>query len=252
MKDADSEIKRFAEAMLKTKDIVVLTGAGISTLSGIPDFRGNGGAYTKDFKGMRVEEILSIDFFHSHPEIFYEWCKDVWYNLDLYEPNIVHTCLARLEELGRIRGIYTQNIDMLHQRAGSKKVYELHGSPSHNRCVKCGKDFEYGVVAPIVRKGEVPHCNKCGGVVKPDIVLYGEGLDGSMLERAFEDFQSAEMCLVLGTSLTVSPASSLPNLALRSGRKVAIVNMSETYLDDAADFKLSDLKAAFETLNGML
>ncbi len=245
---ANDEESAFVDAMASSDDIVVLTGAGISTLSGIPDFRSPGGAYDKDFRGMRVEEILSIGFFRQHPEIFYEWCKNVWYRLDDYKPNVVHECLSLLERQGRIRAIYTQNIDMLHQRAGSRKVYELHGSPAHNRCMNCGKDFPYDDVAPVVRAGDVPHCDKCGGVLKPDIVLYGEGLDGDVLNSAFEDFSSAALCLVLGTSLTVSPAGSLPGLSVRSGHKLAIVNASDTFMDSAADFRLRDLKASFEAL----
>lgn len=144
------------KAMIRgSRSLVVLTGAGISTLSGIPDFRSNTGVYAKRWNEYQVEEILSIGFFHAHPELFYEWAKEFWYKLDSYLPNVVHTSLATLEKKGYVRGVFTQNIDMLHKKkAGSRKCYELHGSAEHHHCTNCNSYYSYASIAPIVLNGK--------------------------------------------------------------------------------------------------
>lgn len=227
----------------------IFTGAGVSTLSGIPDFRGAHGVYTDPWHGMDVEDIISLDFFHERPDIFYQWAKDVWYRLEDYDPNIVHRVIAKLEEKKFTNGVYTQNIDLLHQRAGSKAVYEIHGSPSHHYCTECGKHYAYGRIAPLVRAGELPICDQCGGVIKPDIVFYGENLNGNLLNRAWEDFGHADLCLVLGSSLTVQPAASLPRLTAQGGGKIVIVNAQPTDQDRTAALRFQDLAQVFEALD---
>jgi len=236
----------------ESKSTTVFTGAGVSTMSGIPDFRGPHGVYNDPWQGMSVEEIISLPFFRKNPEIFYHWAKDVWYRLENYQPNVVHRVISQLEQRKFIKGIYTQNIDMLHQRAGSKNVYEIHGSPAVHHCTKCNKSYTYSEIAPIVVRGEVPKCKVCGGVIKPDIVLYGESLNSQLLEKAWDEFAHCNLCLVLGSSLTVQPAASLPVLALRGGGKVVIVNAQQTSLDASAELHFKDLKQVFEALEKKL
>ena len=244
-----SPVGQLAEAIRQAEHALVFTGAGISTLSGIPDFRGAHGVYRQKWHGLEVEEILSLDCFRIHPEYFYEWAQTFVYGLENYKPNIVHTTVAKLEKLGRIDGVYTQNIDILHQKAGSGKLYELHGSPAHHHCLRCGTSADYDEVAPIVQAGSVPHCPKCGAVLKPDIVFYGEMLDEALLEQAFRDFSNADLVLVLGSSLTVQPAASLPLYTLRHGGKIAIVNRGATALDRDAAFRFDDLESVFTELD---
>lgn len=247
LKDFDTDIGQLEQLLEKSHSTVVFTGAGISTMSGIPDFRGAHGVYTDPWHGMQVEQVLDISFFHTHPEIFYAWAKDVWYHLEDYQPNIVHTVLAKLENKGYVQGIFTQNIDMLHTRAGSKKVYEVHGSARHHACTNCGKYYSYAQVAPIVREGKVPRCEACGGVIKPDIVLYGEALDSSILTRAYEMFSACDLCLILGSSMTVQPAASFPSY-VRHG-KIVIVNAQPTYYDRVAALRFTDLVEVFDKLD---
>lgn len=246
----EPKFEKFASLLESSRRIGVLTGAGVSTMSGIPDFRGSGGLYTKEYERLPVERILDIDFFHSHPEIFYRWAADVWFKLENYEPNIVHKTLARMERLGIVKEVFTQNIDLLHRRAGSKNVYEVHGSPEHNYCVKCHKHFSYEEIAPIASKGEVPYCTRCGGVVKPDIVFYGEALDSSVLMRAEEVFgRLCDLCVVLGSSLNVGPINQLPYLAVAHGAALVIVNAQGTPMDGYATLRFRDLRQTCEALN---
>lgn len=250
--NTQDKIKLLYDTIQNSKNVNVFTGAGISTLSGIPDFRGANGVYNKDFMGHKAEDILSIDFFYSNPEIFYKWCKDVWYNLDDYEPNIVHKVVKKFQDKGLIKNVFTQNIDMLHQRCGTKNVWELHGSAATNYCTKCHKTFKYDEVAKIIRSGAVPYCDKCKGLIKPNIILYGEGLDMNTLETAERVCSQSDLLLVLGSSLTVQPASILPSLTLRSGGKVVVINTGETYIDKYAFLRFNDLKEVFETLDKYL
>ena len=247
MSDFKDNMNELETLIKKSHSTVVFTGAGISTMSGIPDFRGEHGVYTDPWHGMNVEDVLNISFFKSQPEIFYAWAKDVWYHLEDYQPNIVHTVLAHLEKKGYIQGIFTQNIDMLHTRAGSKKVYEVHGSARHHACTRCGKYYTYEQVAPIVRSGKVPHCTDCGGVIKPDIVLYGEPLDSTTLTRAYEMFSACDLCLILGSSMTVQPAATFPSY-VRKG-KIVIVNAQPTCYDRSATLCFPDLVEVFKELD---
>lgn len=246
------KIEKLEQMIRKAKRLCAFTGAGVSTLSGIPDFRGAHGVYTDPWHGMQVEDILDVDFFFRKPDIFYQWAKDVWYKVDLYKPTIVHTTLAKMEKKGYLQSLYTQNIDMLHERAGSKNVYDVHGSVEHHHCTNCGKYFTYREVADKVLKGEVPYCDRCGNVIKPDIVFYGESLNNDILTRAFEEFSSTDLCLVLGSSLTVQPAASFPYYATRHGAPLVIVNAQSTPQDGAADLLFKDLEQVFSVMDAWM
>jgi NAD-dependent deacetylase len=238
--------------ILNSRKMTVFTGAGVSTLSGIPDFRGKNGIYTGLWHDLRVEQILNITFFEKHPEIFYEWAQEFWYHLEDYKPNIVHTTLAKMEQKGFVTGLYTQNIDMLHKKAGSKKVYEVHGSAAHHYCHTCNKHYSYEEIAPLVCSKKVPYCSQCGGVIKPDIVFYGENLDPLILSRAYEQFSHTDLCLVLGSSLTVQPAASFPYYATSNGAPLVIVNEQKTSQDSKAILHFSDLQQTFQALDTWL
>ena len=227
---------------------VAFTGAGVSTLSGIPDFRSSKGVYSSKWQGYDVEEVLSISFFRRRPDLFYRWGNEFMYQLEQSTPSIIHTLLAVLEEKGYLHGLFTQNIDMLHTKAGSKKCWEIHGSAKHHSCTNCNAHYPYEQIAPIVRKGEVPHCTKCQAVIRPDIVFYGESLDASVLTRAVEMFTASKLCIVLGSSLVVQPAASLPSYALSHGAKLVIVNAQSTTYDSVAAVRFTDLAEVGEAL----
>ena len=235
----------------QSRKTVVLTGAGVSTLSGIPDFRSANGLYANDWKGMRIEDILSLPVFLKHPEYFYELKLFVQPD-NAYQPNIVHTTLAKMQSLGIIQGIFTQNIDRLHTIAGAQDVVELHGSCQRNHCLKCHAQYPLSAILDTAVKGEVPHCPACGGVIKPDIVFYGDNLVAEDLDRAFEDFAHADLALVLGTSLVVYPVAGLPEETVRHGGKLVIVNAQPTPMDRYAELTFSDLKSTFEALDARL
>ena len=242
------EMKKLIEAIKAAKHVGCLTGAGVSTLCGIPDFRGPQGLY----KQKDAERIFDIDWFDRDPSIYYNGCAELVYGLDKFQPGPVHKALKHLEDLGILKGIATQNIDMLHQKAGSSNVYEVHGSPILHHCRSCGDEKTFDEILDMMKvkaKGEgeqrtvrVPHC-KCGGVYKPDITFFGESLP----EEAFAAAQSlairSDVFLVLGTSLTVFPAAGLPRFTLQAGGKVFIVNAQPTSLDDYAAGTYRDLAA---------
>lgn len=238
----------FKALIQHSRSLVVLTGAGVSTLSGIPDFRSSQGVSATRWNGYRVEDILSISLFRKDPSLFYAWAREVWYQLDSYQPNSVHHMLAILEEKGYIQGLFTQNIDMLHTKAGSKKCYELHGSALHHHCTFCNSYYTYSQIQPIVMAGEVPLCTQCNHVIKPDIVLYGENLDPLILSRSYEMFRHTDLCLVLGSSLVVQPAASLPAYALHNGAPIVVANAQKTSYDGSATVHFSDLKQLSEAM----
>ena len=237
-------MQRLIEAIRGAKHVGCLTGAGVSTLCGIPDFRGPQGLY----KQPNAERIFDIDWFDRDPSVYYNGCAELVYGLDRFTPGPVHLALKHLEDLGLLKGIATQNIDMLHQKAGSSNVYEVHGSPILHHCRLCGDEKSFDEILKEVKvKGEgeqwnvrVPYC-KCGGTYKPDITFFGESLP----EEAFTASQSlaikSDVFLVLGTSLTVFPAAGLPRLTLQAGGKVFIVNAQATSLDDYAAGVYRDL-----------
>ena len=215
----------------ESKNLVLFTGAGISVQSGIPDFRSAGGIYSgPGFDGYTPEQMVSHSFFTGHTREFYRFYRDKMLCLDA-EPNITHKKLAELEAAGKVKAVVTQNIDGLHQLAGSKRVLELHGSVHRNYCRKCGKGFD----AEYVRDypGKVPLCDACGGTIKPDVVLYEEGLDQQTLEDAVFYISHADMLIIGGTSLAVYPAAGL--IDYYRGNKLVLINKSTTPMDARAD-----------------
>ena len=211
----------------ESRRIVFFGGAGVSTESGIQDFRSVDGLYSQKF-AYPPEQIISHSFYLHNPSYFFHFYREKMLPLG-FEPNITHQKLAQWEKEGKLLGIVTQNIDGLHQKAGSKKVYELHGSVLRNYCVKCGKFHS----AEFVKEHpDVPRCD-CGGIVKPDVVLYEESLDGGTLEGAIRAIQNADLLIVAGTSLTVYPAAGLVNYY--RGSRMVLINRDATPYDNQAD-----------------
>ena len=219
--------------------IVFFGGAGVSTESGIPDFRSETGLYTAQREyGYSPEYLLSEEFFLRKPEIFFDYYKK---NLLAYnpKPNRAHIALAKMEEEGKLIGIVTQNIDGLHQRAGSKNVYELHGSMQTNTCVHCGEIYTISYILDESNcKSRVPKCSKCGHTIKPDIVLYGGMLDEACIEAAVDKIAKADVLIVAGTSLVVYPAAGF--LRYFNGSKLVLINKTETSIDHQADLVIHD------------
>ena len=224
----NDKIRQLKEWVDGSDNIVFFGGAGVSTESGIPDFRSVDGLYNQHYK-YPPEQILSHSFYVQQTEEFYRFYRDKMLCLTA-KPNAAHLKLAEWEREGKLRAIVTQNIDGLHQAAGSKTVYELHGSVHRNYCRKCRAfyDAEY-----IVNTTGVPHCEKCGGEIKPDVVLYEEGLDSETIENSIRAINAADVLIVGGTSLTVYPAASFLN-GYR-GHKLVLVNKSATPADRRAD-----------------
>ena len=208
-------------------NIVFFGGAGVSTESGIPDFRSVDGLYNQQYK-YPPETIISHSFYMRYPEEFYRFYKDRMLFTDAV-PNQAHKALARLEERGKLKAVITQNIDGLHQMAGSREVLELHGSVHRNYCERCGRFYS---MEHILSCEGVPKCS-CGGVIKPDVVLYEEGLDDSVLSRSIEHIRNADVLIIGGTSLTVYPAAGL--IDYYRGTKLVLINKSATSRDSQAD-----------------
>lgn len=232
----DDKVKRQVEELQELIDsherIVFFGGAGVSTESGIPDFRSQDGLYNLKYK-YPPETIISHSFFMNDTEEFYRFYKDKMLILDAC-PNAAHKKLAELEEAGKLLGVVTQNIDGLHQKAGSKKVYELHGSVLRNYCRRCGAFYD----AEYIKESEgVPKCEKCGGVVKPDVVLYEEGLSQEVISGAVHAIAKADLMIIGGTSLVVYPAAGL--IDYFRGDKLVLVNKSATSRDRQADLVIS-------------
>lgn len=216
----------------ESNKIVFFGGAGVSTESGVPDFRSVDGLYHQKFE-YPPETIISHSFYERRPEYFFRFYREKMMPLGV-EPNITHRVLAKWEAEGKLSAVVTQNIDGLHQKAGSKRVYELHGSVLRNYCTRCGKFYP----AEFVKNCDgVPKC-ACGGTVKPDVVLYEEGLDGNTLEKSIEAIASADMLIVAGTSLTVYPAAGL--IRYYRGRRLALINRDATPYDDYAGLVLHE------------
>lgn len=237
-------MERLISLLKNSHQAVVLTGAGVSTLSGIRDFRGRNGIYRE----IDADRIFSIEHFRRDPSFFYSHSKELIYGLGDKEPNIIHQQLARLEELGVISAVITQNIDMLHRKAGSRKIIELHGSPAGHRCLVCSRRCDFPWVRAEVMADRVPHCPECGGLIKPDITFFGELLDVQALREAEELAAGADLMLVLGSSLQVQPAASLPLYTLETGGTLAIVNDGDTPLDAWAEVRLDDLETCFSAI----
>ena len=226
------EVERLQELVDKYDNIVFFGGAGVSTESGIPDFRSQDGLYHQKY-AYPPETILSHTFWEENPEEFYRFYRDKLI-VKGAKPNAAHLRLAKLEREGRLKAVVTQNIDGLHQAAGSKTVYELHGSTLRNYCTRCGKFYS----AEFVKNAPgIPRCS-CGGIVKPDVVLYEEGLDEQTIAGSVKAIRSADMLIVAGTSLTVYPAAGLINYY--RGNRLVLINRDETPYDGNADLVLHE------------
>ena len=229
---AHQELEILQDWINQSRQIVFFGGAGVSTESGIPDFRSVDGLYNQKYK-YPPERIISHSFYIQNPEEFYRFYKDRMLFPDA-KPNAAHKALAKLEQEGKLKAVITQNIDGLHQMAGSKEVLELHGSVHRNYCTRCGQfyDLDY------VRNSEgVPTCS-CGGRIKPDVVLYEEGLDDDTVSGAVEAIANADLLIVGGTSLVVYPAAGL--LRYFRGDKIALINKTATDMDNMADVVIRD------------
>ena len=226
--------KRLQAIIEGSSRIVFLGGAGVSTESGIPDFRGEDGIYRAQQQyGVPPEVLLSHDFFFRYPKVFFEYYKK---NL-LYpaaKPNKAHLALAKLERDGKLSAVITQNIDNLHQQAGSRRVLELHGSVYRNTCLSCGKKY---TLEQVLGFADIPVCG-CGGIIKPDVVLYGEGLDGDVLSASMEELRKADTLIIGGTSLAVYPAAGLVDCF--HGKNLIVINLSATHRDTDATLVVHD------------
>lgn len=224
--------EKLKELIDGSNNIVFFGGAGVSTESGIPDFRSTDGLYHQQYD-YPPETILSHSFFMRNPEEFYRFYKNKMLCLDA-KPNMAHKKLAELEKAGKLKAVITQNIDGLHQAAGSKEVLELHGSVHRNYCMKCGKfyDAEY-----MLHAEGVPTCS-CGGMIKPDVVLYEEGLDMTVMSKSIQAIQNADVLIIGGTSLIVYPAAGL--IDYYRGNKLVVINMSVTSQDKNADLVIQE------------
>lgn len=223
------------EILKQSDNIVFFGGAGVSTESNIPDFRSQSGIYSKKTYPYRAETMISSDFFHEHPQEFF----DFYFHEMVYEhaqPNDAHLALARLESMGKLKAVITQNIDGLHQKAGSQKVLELHGSIHRNRCQRCHAFYDLNDM--LKQKDRIPRCPKCNGILKPEVVLYGESLDMHVMEEAVSYLSQADVLIVGGTSLVVYPAAGL--IQYFRGRKLILINKEETAMDQRADLVIHD------------
>ena len=237
-----NKIEMLEKMISESNNIVFFSGAGVSTDSGIKDFRSENGLYNMKAK-YPVEYMLSSDMFYNHTEEFYDFYKSNLNCLNV-KPNITYYYLKKLEDVGKLRVIVTQNIDGLHIKAGNKNVYEIHGTIYENHCIKCNKSYsaEY-----VFNSNGIPRCTKCNSIIKPNVILYGEILPECYTE-ALESIKKADMLIVAGTSLTVQPASSLINYF--NGKYLVIINNTKTPCDDRADLVINDnLSNVFSKLN---
>ena len=226
----ENRIRQFAEIIKNSRKIVFFGGAGVSTESGLKDYRSKDGIYHTCSKyGIPPEEILSIDFFFENPETFYEFYRE--YFICDVQPNKAHKAIAQLEKMGKKVTVVTQNVDGLHQKAGSTRVLELHGSSEKYYCGMCGK--EYGIDYVSDRSPPVPECSECGGLIRTHVVLYGENLDHTVMESAVRAIWDADTLIIGGTSLTVYPAASF--IEYFRGNHLVVINREETRRDSAAD-----------------
>ena len=229
--ETEKNVRILKQWIAESHSIVFFGGAGVSTESGIPDFRSVDGLYHQKYK-YPPEQIISHSFFEAQPEEFYRFYRDKLI-IRGAEPNVTHRRLAELEQEGKVKAVVTQNIDGLHQLAGSRNVLELHGSTLRNYCLRCGKP--YGT--EIFDKTEgIPRCS-CGGIIRPDVVLYEEGLDQDVIERSVRAIRQADLLIVGGTSLVVYPAAGL--LRYYRGQRLVLINMSPTSMDSAADLLIT-------------
>ena len=231
-----ADIERFADMLKNSRSVVFFGGAGVSTESGVKDYRSEDGIYNsvKEY-GVSPEEILSHDFFFSRPKIFFDFYYK-YFLLPTPEPNRAHCALAKLEKAGKISAVITQNIDGLHQKAGSRNVLELHGTTAKNRCVNCGHFASFDDMRSF--QGKTAVCPVCGGLLKPDVVLYGEQLDPDVVNATVDAIASADLMIIGGTSLAVYPAASF--IGYFRGNNTVLINKGETPYDSRADLVFRD------------
>ena len=243
----DEKIEKLQKMLDESSRIVFFGGAGVSTESGIPDFRSQDGLYSQKWK-YPPETIISRSFFDENPKEFYRFYREKLI-IKGAQPNITHLKLAELEQKGKISAVVTQNIDGLHQKAGSKKVWELHGSTLRNFCTKCGKFYDENFILESKNSPDtLPHCTQCGGLVKPDVVLYEEGLDDRIVEGAIQAIRQADLLIIGGTSLVVYPAAGF--IRYFTGNNLVMINRTETSADSAANLVLhQNLGTVFSQLH---
>lgn len=231
--------ERLREIIDNSDNIVFFGGAGVSTESNIPDFRSESGLYNAQQKyGRSPEEMLSHSFFVRYTDTFFDYYKNNLIYRDA-QPNKAHRALARLEEEGKLKAVITQNIDGLHQKAGSRNVFELHGSVLRNYCMDCGEFYDLDYIMDEANcEGGIPKCKKCGGTVKPDVVLYEEALDDDCMMGAIRAIQQADTLIIGGTSLVVYPAAGL--IRYFGGNKLVLINKQATPYDSKADLVIND------------
>lgn len=243
-----TEIEKLTQILRDSNNIVFFGGAGCSCESGIPDFRSASGLWNEKLKiNLTPEQLVSHTMFMKYPKEFFEFYRDKLIYPDA-KPNAAHIALAKLEEMGKLKAVVTQNIDGLHQAASSKHVYELHGSVLRNYCVKCHAFYDEKFI--LESKG-VPTCTKCGGNVKPDVVLYEEGLDDNVIRGAIAAISKADTLIIGGTSLVVYPAAGLINYF--RGKNLVLINKSSTSADNKADLVIHEAigKVLGETVNNI-
>ena len=236
-------LQKAAELITKARSVVALTGAGSSTPSGIPDFRSKGSGLWTRYSQM---EVASLSAFRQNPEKFFEWFRPFAQNILTAKPNATHFALAKLEQMNRLDTIITQNIDNLHQTAGSENVLQVHGTLSTLTCIGCyqnvdAKKFQISYIST----GEIPYCERCGNILKPDVVLFEEQLPAKIWLKARRFTQVCDLMVVLGTSLVVSPVAQLPEQAIKNGAKIIIINKSATYMDEYAEVVIHGDTAEF-------
>lgn len=244
----ENKIQELTNIIKNSKNIVFFGGAGVSTESGIPDFRSADGLYSSKYdRKFSPEEILSHNFFYSHTNDFYKFYKDKMIYTKA-KPNPAHIVLAQLEKMGKLKAIITQNIDGLHQMAGSKNVFELHGSVYRNYCTNCYRSYDLDY---IIKSKDIPKCESCGGIIKPDVVLYGEALDNDVINGALNAIKNADTLIIGGTSLVVYPAAGFVDYF--RGKNLILINKSSTQYDNKANLVINDsigkvLKSVFDKL----
>ena len=219
-----------AKLLRASRSMVALTGAGFSRPSGIPDFRSSGGLWERH----NPAEVASLHSFHHTPRRFYDWFRPLVRTIEVAIPNAAHYALAQLEQERKLRALITQNIDGLHQRAGSREVYELHGHLRTARCTECEREVPTAGVMKAIDRGQIPACS-CGGVFKPDVVLFDEMLPRGLYWLAQRALDHADLMLVAGTSLEVAPVCDMPGHVKRRGAPLIVINLDETHADEHAD-----------------
>jgi len=234
----ETQTEQAARLIAEAEYVVSVTGAGHSTPSGIPDFRSpESGLWTR-YNPMTVASIFG---FRQRPEDFFEWVRPLVKTLLTAKPNPAHKALADLEALGRMEAVITQNIDGLHQRAGSQHVLELHGHVREATCIRCYQiEPADRFLSDFVENGKIPHCSSCGGILKPNVILFGEQLPVSVLNAAWREVRACDLVLVAGSSLAVAPACDLPMMAVERGAKAIVVNYQPTHLDPMAHVVIRD------------